>query len=536
MSTISRANVAITDLPWLQKYRPATFDDIVGNEHSINILKNVAKKGNIPNFLLSGPPGTGKTSSIVCLANELYGKELAKRAILELNASDERSVNVIRDKVKAFAQTKVTLPPGLQKFVILDEVDSMVDPAQKALRAIMEQYSDTTRFALACNNEDKIDEAIMSRITKLSFTNLSQEEVALRLLYIIKQENIKYTPEGLQAIIFTADGDMRQAINNLQSTYSGFGMIDEENVYKVCDVPDPKYIMEMLKRCIRYEVKNVFNAVVKLYGDGYSALDIVQTMMKLMKSASENEIEEDYYNDFLMEIAKTELVIKSGTDSELQVIGLIQIGEKEVYNCLSTKKAFLEIEENDCASKKIVDLLNESITSKNPTKRELKTFPLKPPELLSRIANFLPQIALDNKELEKKDVKSIDIENVEGAEKIIEMNLGLGIFEQIKKPSECDIIINPKESTFDNSTKPKIIMNDNETKNGRGELSNEISQKSNSYIIFKDDLDDENLESSNIIMDIQSSLNCKKKPKIIVLDDNQSNEVKETMSLGSNAK
>ncbi|PKY45795.1 P-loop containing nucleoside triphosphate hydrolase protein [Rhizophagus irregularis] len=323
MSTISRANVAITDLPWLQKYRPATFDDIVGNEHSINILKNVAKKGNIPNFLLSGPPGTGKTSSIVCLANELYGKELAKRAILELNASDERSVNVIRDKVKAFAQTKVTLPPGLQKFVILDEVDSMVDPAQKALRAIMEQYSDTTRFALACNNEDKIDEAIMSRITKLSFTNLSQEEVALRLLYIIKQENIKYTPEGLQAIIFTADGDMRQAINNLQSTYSGFGMIDEENVYKVCDVPDPKYIMEMLKRCIRYEVKNVFNAVVKLYGDGYSALDIVQTMMKLMKSASENEIEEDYYNDFLMEIAKTELVIKSGTDSELQVIGLV---------------------------------------------------------------------------------------------------------------------------------------------------------------------------------------------------------------------
>ncbi|PKY12720.1 hypothetical protein RhiirB3_397778 [Rhizophagus irregularis] len=201
-----------------------------------------------------------------------------------------------------------------------------------------------------------------------------------------------------------------------------------------------------------------------------------------------------------------------------------------------TKKAFLEIEENDCASKKIVDLLNESITSKNPTKRELKTFPLKPPELLSRIANFLPQIALDNKELEKKDVKSIDIENVEGAEKIIEMNLGLGIFEQIKKPSECDIIINPKESTFDNSIKPKIIMNDNETKNGRGELSNEISQKSNSYIIFKDDLDDENLESSNIIMDIQSSLNCKKKPKIIVLDDNQSNEVKETMSLGSNAK
>ncbi|RIA95947.1 P-loop containing nucleoside triphosphate hydrolase protein [Glomus cerebriforme] len=323
MFTFSSANVAITNLPWLQKYRPATFDDIVGNEPSINVLKSVSKNGNIPNFLLSGPPGTGKTSSIVCLANELYGKELAKKAILELNASDERSVGVIRDKVKAFAQTKVTLPLGLQKFVILDEVDSMVDPAQKALRAIMEQYSNTTRFALACNNEDKIDEAIMSRITKLSFTLLSQEEIAKRLLHIINQENINYTPEGLQAIIFTADGDMRQAINNLQSTYSGFGMINEDNVYKVCDVPDPKYIMEMLKRCIRYEVKNVFNAVNKLYGEGYAALDIIQIMMRLMKSASEKDIEEAYYHDYLMEIAKAELVIKSGTDSELQLIGLV---------------------------------------------------------------------------------------------------------------------------------------------------------------------------------------------------------------------
>ncbi|GES79547.1 hypothetical protein RCL_jg23274.t1 [Rhizophagus clarus] len=172
-----------------------------------------------------------------------------------------------------------------------------------------------------------------------------------------------------------------------------------------------------------------------------------------------------------------------------------------------TKQAFLEIEENESTPKKIVDLLNDYFS----------------PELLSRIANFLPQIALDNKELEKKDVRSIDIENVEGAERIIEMNLGLGIFEQTK---ELDIIINPKESTFDNS-KPKIIINDNEIKSERGELSDKISQKSKSYIVFKDDLDDEDLESYNIIMNIQSSLNCNKKPKIIVLDDNQSNEVRD---------
>ncbi|CAG8462926.1 15034_t:CDS:10 [Funneliformis mosseae] len=195
----------------------------------------------------------------------------------------------------------------------------------------------------------------------------------------------------------------------------------------------------------------------------------------------------------------------------------------------NTKRVFLEIEDDENASKqRIASLINdcgENVT-KDITKSELKTFPLKRSEdLISRISDFLPKIASDNKELVKKVAKDINIEEVEGTERIIEMNLGLGVFEQIKVPSECDIIMDPKGATSNNSTKPKIIMMDNGTSNI--EAINELfmkdvksykkTKRSKSPLIFKDD--DEDQEFSNIIMNSHSLDH--KKPNIIVLDNNQ---------------
>ncbi|CAG8722306.1 15921_t:CDS:2, partial [Funneliformis caledonium] len=195
----------------------------------------------------------------------------------------------------------------------------------------------------------------------------------------------------------------------------------------------------------------------------------------------------------------------------------------------NTKRVFLEIEDDENASKqRIASLINdcgENVT-KDITKSELKTFPLKRSEdLISRISDFLPKIASDNKELVKKVAKDINIEVVEGKERIIEMNLGLGVFEQIKVPSECDIIMDPKGATSNNSTKPKIIMMDNGTSNI--EAINELfmkdvksykkTKRSKSPLIFKDD--DEDQEFSNIIMNSHSLDH--KKPNIIVLDNNQ---------------
>lgn len=150
------------EIPWVEKYRPVLLKDIVGNSETTSRLQIIANEGNLPNIIISGPPGTGKTTSIHCLAYEML-QDHYKDAVLELNASDDRGIDVVRNNIKLFAQKKVTLPPGKHKIIILDEADSMTTGAQQALRRTMEIYSNTTRFALACNMSNKIIEAIQSR-------------------------------------------------------------------------------------------------------------------------------------------------------------------------------------------------------------------------------------------------------------------------------------------------------------------------------------------------------------------------------------
>jgi len=147
------------EMPWVEKYRPEFLSDVVGNTEAVTRLSAIAQMGNVPNIILAGPPGIGKTSSVLCLARETLGADDSynyKNAVLELNASDARGIDVVRNKIKLFAQKKVNLPAGRHKIIILDEADSMTGAAQQALRRTMEIYSATTRFALACNNSTKV--------------------------------------------------------------------------------------------------------------------------------------------------------------------------------------------------------------------------------------------------------------------------------------------------------------------------------------------------------------------------------------------
>mgnify|MGYP000911208672 CR=1 FL=1 len=152
----------------------------IGNVYAIDQLKSIVKFGNMPNLILVGPPGTGKTSSVMCMARQMLG-DCVKAGTLELNASDDRGIDVVRDKIKQFAHQKVTVPAGMHKLIILDEADSMTESAQQALRMVMTEYSNTTRFALACNDSSKLIEPIQSRCAIVRFTKLSDEEMLKRL-------------------------------------------------------------------------------------------------------------------------------------------------------------------------------------------------------------------------------------------------------------------------------------------------------------------------------------------------------------------
>ncbi len=235
---------------------------------------------------MQGPPGTGKTTSVLALARAMLG-DAYREAVLELNASDDRGIDVVRNKIKMFATKKVTLPPGRHKIIILDEADSMTKGAQQALRRTMEIYSPTTRFALACNNSTKIIEPIQSRCAILRYTKLTNKEVLTRLVEVSRAEGIATDPSGLEALLFTADGDMRNALNNLQSTSAGFGLVTADNVYKVCDQPHPAKVRAMLDAAMAGDVDGAVRVVADLWGLGYSSLDIVTTVFRVVKAADD---------------------------------------------------------------------------------------------------------------------------------------------------------------------------------------------------------------------------------------------------------
>jgi replication factor C subunit 2/4 len=242
-------------------------------------------------MLLQGPPGTGKTTSVLCLAHELLGPAF-REGVLELNASDDRGIDVVRNKIKMFAQQKVTLPPGRQKIVILDEADSMTSAAQQALRRTMEIYSSTTRFALACNQSSKIIEPIQSRCAIIRYSKLSDKEVLERLLTVAQAEGVAYTPEGLEAVVFTADGDMRQALNNLQATSNGFGLVDQGAVFKVCDQPHPVVVGSIVRSCLAAKIDDAYDGVRALCDQGYSSSDIITILFRVVKNFSAGEMSE----------------------------------------------------------------------------------------------------------------------------------------------------------------------------------------------------------------------------------------------------
>jgi len=191
---------------WIEKYRPQTLDDIHGQEAAVERVQSYVEQDDVPHMLFSGPAGTGKTSTATAIAREIYGEDNWRGNFLELNASDQRGIDVVRDRIKGFARSSFG---GDFRIVFLDESDSLTDEAQSALRRTMEQFSDNTRFILSCNYSSKIIDPIQSRCAVFRFSPLSDAAVAAQVREIAAAEAIEVTDAGVDALVYAADGDMR---------------------------------------------------------------------------------------------------------------------------------------------------------------------------------------------------------------------------------------------------------------------------------------------------------------------------------------
>jgi replication factor C small subunit len=234
---------------WAEKYRPKSLDDVINQKEIVERLTSFVKAKNVPHCIFAGPPGTGKTTAALCLAHDLYGTGYREH-LMELNASDERGIKIVRETVKTFARIK-SIGEIPFKILILDEADNMTSDAQQALRRTMERFTETCRFIMIANYSGKIIEPLQSRCAPFRFSYMSQEEQDSYLQRIIKEEKVKITDEGLDAIFEVSGGDLRRATNTIQAAASMGKKIDAETVYSVIGRANPEDIDEMIKTAMK---------------------------------------------------------------------------------------------------------------------------------------------------------------------------------------------------------------------------------------------------------------------------------------------
>jgi replication factor C subunit 2/4 len=318
---------------WVEKYRPKCLDDVYSQEDVINPLKVGLKKKNIPHLIFFGPSGSGKTSTILALGKELFG-DLYSERIIELNASDERGINIVRGKIKRHAQYAIRdkkgggLPPW--KIIILDEADTMTPDSQFALRRIMEEYSKITRFCIICNYHNKIIDPIVSRCSMHRFRPIPNKLIIERLESICKAEKFKCNKKLLEKIVKICRGDLRKAINFLQRCHNTLGDdINEALLDEISGIIPYNILVKLVGYALEKKSKKVDKYISDCVKDGYSLVNQITSLSEIL--INHDEIESKEKSQIMIKLTEIDNNLIKGCDEYIQFMRLF-------YFIMSEKK------------------------------------------------------------------------------------------------------------------------------------------------------------------------------------------------------
>lgn len=332
-------------LPWVEKYRPSTLDDVVAHEEILNTLRRLMDSNNMPHLLFYGPPGTGKTTTVKACASYLYGRERLRANVLELNASDDRGIDVVRNQIKEFASTgsifssikqpSASAPAGSNpsgsssaaaahhhfKLIVLDEADQMSHDAQAALRRVIEKYTKNVRFCILCNHVNKIIPALQSRCTRFRFGPVKKAQMLPRLTHIATAEKIPCDEAGLAAAFKLSNGDLRRCLNMLQAASLSHGVISEDTVYEATGNPTPKDIRALLEVALQKDFVSAWEEMNNTVSTkGASVVDIVREMYPLVIKMG---LPQECQCFLLTKFADLEYFMASGTQESVALAGLL---------------------------------------------------------------------------------------------------------------------------------------------------------------------------------------------------------------------
>lgn len=307
-------------LPWIEKYRPKNTDEILLDSFIKDKINKIIETKNIPNMIITGEPGTGKTSTILFLAKNHYIEKYNEH-VLELNASDDRGLTTINNIIYPFCKKKIDIKYNY-KLIILDEADSITHKAQNLLSNIISEFRKNTRFVFICNDYTQIIDSIQSKCMIIKYPKIDTNNLFFKIKNICENENVEYTDDGINTLIFVSEQDIRQLINNLECIYYTFKKLNEENVYKLIDKPKTFYINEILNACFENDYSKTINIIKNLYFKGYTPNDILLTFMKFLFENNLNLNEEIKLKLYEI-ISLSYIIVNSDVDTLLQLCGCI---------------------------------------------------------------------------------------------------------------------------------------------------------------------------------------------------------------------